>query len=89
MEDNLARSRFELVVGEQVVFANYHRQPGTLVISHVYAPIPLRGTGAAGVLMEAVAAQAQAEGRRILARCGYARSWLRRHPVHHNLLVSS
>ena len=86
MDDNAALSRFELAVGDQVVFANYRRQQGVLVITYVYAPPPLRGTGAAGRLMEAVALHAQAEGSRIVALCGYARAWLRRHPKHRDLL---
>ncbi|GJD96159.1 GNAT family N-acetyltransferase [Methylobacterium iners] len=86
MDDNATLSRFELVVADQIVFANYRRQPGILVITYVYAPPLLRGTGTAGRLMEAVAVHARAEGLRIVALCGYARAWLQRQPEHRDLL---
>ena len=85
--DALERSRFELDVAGQTVYADYRRQPGVLVITYVYAPPPLRGTGASDRLMAAVAGSARAEGCRILALCGYARAWLRAHKAHRDLLV--
>ncbi|SEN93221.1 hypothetical protein SAMN02799625_02120 [Methylobacterium sp. UNC300MFChir4.1] len=87
LHDNVERGRFELQVGGDVVFATYRREPGQLVISHVYAPPVLRGTGAAGRLMEGVAAHARAEGDRIVPLCGYARAWLRGHRTHRDLLA--
>ncbi|MGU3543265.1 GNAT family N-acetyltransferase [Methylobacterium sp. A52T] len=87
LRDNVERGRFELQVGGDVAFATYRREPGQLVISHVYAPPVLRGTGAAGRLMEGVAAHARAEGDRIVPLCGYARAWLRGHRTHRDLLA--
>jgi predicted GNAT family acetyltransferase len=86
--DAAAKGRFELEIGNDIVYADYRRQPGVLVVSYVYAPPVLRGTGASDRLMAAVAAQARAEDRRILALCGYARAWLRAHKAHRDLLVS-
>jgi uncharacterized protein len=77
--DNRARSRFELDVNGQVVFANYHRQGPVLAIRHVEAPPPLRGTGAAGRLMQGIVEIARAEGMRVAPLCGYASAWMRRH----------
>ena len=70
VRDNGDRSRFELAVDGEVAFAAYRREAGRLVISHVYAPPVLRGTGAAGRLMEGVAARARAGGERIVPLCG-------------------
>ena len=86
--DASERSRFELDVAGRIVYADYRRQPGLLVIAYVYAPPPLRGTGASDRLMSAVAGSARAENRKILALCGYARAWLRAHKAHRDLLVS-
>ncbi len=44
-----------------MVFADYRRQPGRLVITYVEAPPELRGTGAAGRLMQGVIEAARAE----------------------------
>ncbi len=79
MRDDPGRSRFELEVDGAVAYADYRRQPGTLVIAYVYAPPVLRGTGTADRLMRAVAGTARAEGRQIVPLCGYAAAWLRRH----------
>ncbi|MBP1180483.1 GNAT family N-acetyltransferase [Methylobacterium sp. PvR107] len=87
VRDNVDRSRFELAVGGEVAFATYRREVGQLLISHVYAPPVLRGTGAADRLMAGVVARARAGGERIVPHCGYARAWLRRHPAHHDLLA--
>jgi len=85
--DNAAACRFELVEAGQTAFADYVRQDGRLVIPHVEAPIALRGTGAAGRLMEGVAAHARAEGVQIVPLCSYAAAWLRRHPEHADLIA--
>lgn len=85
--DNRDRSRFELDIDGRIVFANYRRQGSTLVIPHVEAPPPLRGTGAAGRLMRGVMETARAEGLRVLPLCGYAAAWIRRHPDYHDLLA--
>ena len=85
--DNQALGRFELEVDGQVAFASYRRIGGRLAITHVEAPPALRGTGAAGRLMEGVAARARAEGVRLTPLCGYAAAWLRRHKAHADLLA--
>ena len=86
LRDSVERSRFELDVDGQIVFANYRRDPDVLVITYVYAPPHLRGTGAAGRLMEQVARRARTDNVRIKAICGYAWAWLRRHPAYRDLL---
>ena len=85
--DNVAAGRFELVEAGQTAFADYVRQDGRLVIPHVEAPVALRGTGAAGRLMQGVVAHAHAEGVKIVPICSYAAAWLRRHPEHADLVA--
>jgi len=77
--DNRERSRYELEVGGETVFALYRRHGETLVIPHVEAPPRLRGTGAAGRLMRGVMEIARAEGLKVVPLCGYASAWIRRH----------
>ena len=79
MKNNMSRSRFELEVEGQIVFADYRTQDTTLIITHVEAPIALRGKGAAGKLMEQVAHHAQSQNLRIRPLCSYAALWLQRH----------
>ena len=84
--DNREMNRFELAVGNQTVFADYRRNGQTLVISYVEAPPSLRGTGAAGRLMEGVVETARAEGLKIVPLCSYAALWIRRNQ-HSDLLA--
>lgn len=85
--DNAAASRFELETDGKITFATYRREDGILFIRHVEAPPSLRGTGAAGRLMQGVAAHARAAGEKIQPLCSYAALWLRRHKEHHDLLA--
>lgn len=87
VRDNRELQRFELPAGGEVVFADYRRQPGRLVITYVEAPPALRGTGAAGRLMKGVLEQARVEGVKVLPLCAYARAWIQRHPEFRDLAV--
>ncbi|WP_207461955.1 GNAT family N-acetyltransferase [Azospirillum sp. SYSU D00513] len=87
VKDNPAKSRYELEVDGKIVFADYRRDASTLYIPHVEAPPSLRGTGAAGRLMEGVMETARAEGLKVVPICGYAAMWIRRHEQYHDLLA--
>jgi predicted GNAT family acetyltransferase len=76
--DNTIDHRFELDVDGLVAFATYIRRDGKLYIPHVEAPPALRGTGAAGALMERIVAQAGAEHLAIVPLCPYAAAWMKR-----------
>jgi predicted GNAT family acetyltransferase len=77
--DNAAARRFELDVDGQVAHADYHVTDDTLYIDYVEAPPLLRGTGAAGRLMEGVMSAAAERGYAVVPVCGYAAAWMRRH----------
>jgi hypothetical protein len=87
VRDNRELQRFELPVGGQVVFADYRRQPGRLVITHVEAPPNLRGTGAAGRLMQGMLDEVRAARLKVLPLCPYARSWMQRRSEYRDLMV--
>jgi predicted GNAT family acetyltransferase len=87
LRDNAERGRFERDERGHTVFANYRRQGTTIAITHVEAPPAVRGTGAASRLMDAIVAQARAEGAKILPLCSYAVAWLRRHKEHRDLVA--
>ncbi len=86
VRDNVANRRFELERNGELAFATYERRGSTLVVRHVEAALPLRGTGAAGDLMRGVAEIARSEGRTITPLCGYASAWIRRHKEYSDLL---
>lgn len=78
--DNAALQRFEWTERGHTAFADYVRQGDVLILPHVEAPAALRGTGAAGRLMQAVTEHARAERLRLRPVCSYAVAWLNRHP---------
>jgi predicted GNAT family acetyltransferase len=86
LTDNLAAGRFEMQEAGHIVFADYRRTGSRLIIDHVEAPRALRGSGAAGRLMEGVVEQARREGVKITPLCGYASAWLQRRPEYADLI---
>ena len=80
LRDDVARRRLEMDEQGQIVFADYRRDGRRLFIDHVEAPMALRGGGAAGRFMEALAAHARREGLTLTPVCSYAAHWLSRHP---------
>ncbi|WP_374571797.1 GNAT family N-acetyltransferase [Phenylobacterium sp.] len=87
LRDNAAAGRFEMDEQGMTSWADYRLRDGRLVIDHVEAPAALRGTGAAGRLMAALAGEARARGLKITPICGYAAAWLRRSPEYRDLLA--
>ncbi len=79
VKDNPERSRFELEEDGHVAFANYRREGDVLVIPHVEAPPALRGSGAAGRLMQGMMETVRAQGLKVVPTCGYAAAWIKRH----------
>ena len=78
LRNNREQSRYEMDEEGLTSYADYRLDGERLFIDYVYAPPPLRGTGAAGRLMAALAADARNRGLKITPICGYAAAWLRR-----------
>ena len=85
MINNEAQSRFELKIENEVVFATYRLDNKTLYINYVEAPQSLRGTGAAGKLMQQILEWAKEKDYKVFPICGYAVSWINRHSEYHSL----
>ena len=79
MKDNQAESRFEREENGLLAWAEYRIRDGKYLIPHVEAEPPLRGTGAAGRLMQDIVDHARAQQLVIVPRCSYARAWFQRH----------
>lgn len=79
--------RFEMDEQGLTTYADYRLQADRLYIDYVFAPVPLRGTGASDRLMKAIGAEAKARGLKIVPICGYAGTWLRRSHDFRDLLA--
>jgi predicted GNAT family acetyltransferase len=78
--------RYEMDEQGLTSWADYRRVGDRLMIDHVESPVPLRGSGAAGRLMAALAADAQAKNLKLTPICSYAAAWLHRHAEFRDLL---
>ena len=78
--------RYEMDEAGLTSYADYRKTPERLYIDYVFSPVPLRGTGASGRLMAAVAADARAKDMKITPICGYAAAWLRRSSEYKDLI---
>ena len=85
--DNIEQRRFELTENGLTAFADYRREPGRLLIPHVEAPVPMRGTGAAGRLMTGILELVRAEGLKVVPRCPYAAAFIKRNPQYQDLVA--
>jgi len=86
-QDNTHAGRFEWREGGELAFADYRTRDGVFYIPHVEASPPLRGTGAAGRLMEAIVKNARDDGVKLFPTCSYAVAWFRRHPDANDVLA--
>ncbi|HEX7887075.1 MAG TPA: GNAT family N-acetyltransferase [Phenylobacterium sp.] len=80
-------ARYEMDEQGLTSYADYRRTGDRLYVDYVFTPVPLRGSGASGRLMTAVAAKAQANGLKITPICGYAATWLRRSHEYRDLVA--
>jgi predicted GNAT family acetyltransferase len=78
--------RYEMDEQELTSYADYRKSEERLYIDYVFSPEPLRGTGASGRLMAAVAADARSKDLKITPICGYAAAWLRRSSEYRDLI---
>ena len=86
LRNDAARGRYEMDEKGITSWANYRLNGDTLYLDHVESPPALRGSGAAGRLMAALAEDVQARGLKIVPICGYAAAWLRRSPAYAGLV---
>jgi len=78
LRNNIDEQRYEWDEQGMTSWADYRIVDDRIYIDHVEAPVPLRGTGASGRLMEAMSADIRAQGLKVTPICGYAAAWLRR-----------
>ena len=71
-------SRYEMDEQGLTSYADYRLDGARLYIDHVFSPPALRGTGASGRLMKALAEDTRARSRTITPICSYAAAWLKR-----------
>jgi hypothetical protein len=87
VRDNRTQSRFELKVEGAIAFANYRLTPSTVIITHTETPRALRGRGIASELVRGALELIRADGRKVVAGCGFVVDYLQKHPEFSDLVT--
>ena len=85
VRDNKTLSRFEMDVEGAVAFANYRLTPEAVIITHTETPRALRGRGIASELVGGALDLIRADGRKVIAGCGFVVDYLYKHPEYADL----
>lgn len=78
-------SRFEARKNGATAVADYELSGDTLILTHTEVPPEQRGQGIADQLARAAFEFARAHKLRVIPRCPFMASWLRRHPEYQDL----
>ena len=87
VRDNKSLGRFELDVEGALAFANYRVTPEAVIITHTESPRALRGRGVASELIRGSLDLIRADGRKVIAGCGFVVDYLNKHPEFADLMV--
>jgi uncharacterized protein len=85
VRDNRDQNRFELETEGMLAFANYRRTPSAVIITHTETPRALRGRGIASELVKGALELIRADGRKVIAGCGFVLDYLDKHPEYADL----
>ena len=87
VRDNKAQNRFELDLDGDVAFANYRITPSAVIITHTETPRTLRGRGIASELVKGSLELIRADGRKVIAGCGFVVDYLNKHREYRDLIA--
>jgi len=89
VRNNSEKSRYELILGAEVVGVAEYRQEGdTLVFPHTQVKSSLRGRGMGARLVQAALDDVRAKGHRVVPRCWYVAEFIDANPEYQDLLVA-
>ena len=86
--DDPHHSRFEMPVDDVLVFAEYHRGPGRIIIDRVIVPVKLQGGPAPDRFLEKLLGHVRELKLKLEAHDPALARWLDARPEHRDLLVS-
>jgi predicted GNAT family acetyltransferase len=87
IHDNPQVSRFEATVSGRTAVAQYEVVAGVITFTHTRVPESLRGRGIANQLAQVALASARERGLRVIPKCTFFSSYMRRHPETQDLLA--
>jgi predicted GNAT family acetyltransferase len=88
--DATARSRFEVLVADELAgFAEYRRQGALIAFIHTATDPRFEGRGLATRLVTEALDEARAEGLAVLPFCPFVRGFIASHPAYQDLVPAA
>lgn len=87
--DNTEKSRYEMSVEGRIAFVLYRRQGDVVLLNHAEVPPELEGRGVGSALARATLDHLRGEGKKVVPRCSFIASFIRRNPEYQDLLERS
>lgn len=86
VENNAARNRFEVTIGDAVAFADYKVLASGILFSHTEVPPALGGRGIAKTLVRAGLKYARDNGLKVMPVCPFFAKYIAEHAEEHDIL---
>ena len=87
--NNTAKSRYELLVGSEVVgVADYRDEGDVLVFPHTEITSSMRGRGLGARLVQAALDDVRTRGQRVVPHCWFVAEFIEANPEYRDLLVA-
>ena len=91
MEINLIKNsdegRYEAHVDGQLAFVEYKEKEGKVYLVHTEVAKELEGKGVAGKLVEKVLQDIKADVKKVVPRCSYVATYIKKHPEWERLVA--
>ena len=85
---NTASNRFELAIEGSVAFIDFKLSNQTLLLIHTEVPDALQGKGAGTAIVEKALQYAKDNNYKVVPRCVFVQSYLKRHPAWNEIVAS-
>lgn len=86
VQNNRDARRFELDFDGQLAVSNYKIRDGTIYFTHTEVPEALEGQGIGNILARVALDFARANRLRVVPRCKFIASFIKRHPEYQDLV---
>ena len=84
--NDASKNRFELETSVGPAIADYRLDAGVMTIYHTEVPVPLRGRGIGGRLVEGALNEARKLNLKVVPSCWFVREFIERNPQFRDIL---
>jgi predicted GNAT family acetyltransferase len=88
VRNNKEASRFEIDLDGDLAVSNYRIRGDTIYFTHTEVPEALEGRGIGNILARVALDYARANRLRVVPRCKFIASFIKRHPEYQDLVVA-